>query len=413
MRTTWNAGIWTVAATALLAATVAAAPAPPDTSPKEVMALNAITGEDAELGRIFQLLEDAPHTKSLLAEAAKLAKEKDQPLNVTAAYVLARTAQLLRDTDDAIVFYKLYIDQSVQLQSAQQIGKGYTGLIETYYDGGKYEDSEKACDEFLALKGDPALQQMKPTVLREMVLVLAKEGKIDKATELMDRLVKSNPDNPFNLIAKGRFLREIDKPADAVKAYEEAADFVKKNEDFTKEEQDDLINGIRYTLSALHIDLGDVKAASADLKALLEKDPDNPGYNNDLGYIWADHDMNLPESEKLIRKALDEDRKQRLKDKPDAKPEELKDNPSYLDSLGWVLYKEKKYEEARKPLEEAVKDPDGQSVEIYDHLAEVLLAAGDKEGAVSTWKKGLELPATTKREKDKKAEVEKKLKANE
>ncbi len=116
----------------------------------------------------------------------------------------SRTAQLLRDTDDAIVFYKLYIDQSVQLQSAQQIGKGYTGLIETYYDGGKYEDSEKVCDEFLALKGDPALQQMKPTVLREMVLVLAKEGKIDKATELMDRIVKSNPENPFNLIAKGR-----------------------------------------------------------------------------------------------------------------------------------------------------------------------------------------------------------------
>ncbi len=89
MRTTWNAGIWTVAATALLTATVAAAPAPPDTSRKEVLALNAITGEDAELGRIFQLLEDTPHTKSLLAEAAKLAKEKDQPLNVTAAYVLA------------------------------------------------------------------------------------------------------------------------------------------------------------------------------------------------------------------------------------------------------------------------------------------------------------------------------------
>ncbi len=154
---------------------------------------------------------------------------------------------------------------------------------------------------------------MKPTVLREMVLVLAKEGKIDKATELMDRIVKSNPENPFNLIAKGRFLREIDKPADAVKAYEEAADLVKKNEDFTKEEQDDLVNGIRYTLSGLHVDLGDVKAASADLKALLEKDPDNPGYNNDLGYIWADHDMNLPESEKLIRKALDEDRKQRLR----------------------------------------------------------------------------------------------------
>ncbi len=412
MRKTWNGGTWAVPAVVLLAVAATAAPAPQDTMRKEVLALNAITGEDAELGRIFQLLEDAPHTKPLLAEAAKMAQEKEQPLNVNAVYVLARTAQLLRDTDDAIVFYRLFIDQSVQLQSPQQIGEGYTGLIKTLYDGGKYDDSEKACDDFLALKGDPALQRMQPTVLRQMVLVLAKEGKIDKATSLMDRIIKAQPDNPFNLIAKGQFLREIGKPADAVKAYEDAAELVKKNEDFTKEEQEDLVNGIRYTLSGLYIDAGDVKAAAAELKALLEKDPDNAGYNNDLGYIWADHDMNLPESEKLIRKALDEDRKQKLKEKPTATPEELKDNPSYLDSLGWVLYKEKKYQEARKPLEEAVKDPDGQSIEIYDHLAEVLAALGEKDAAVAAWKKGLELPATDKREKDKKAEVEKKVKAN-
>jgi hypothetical protein len=63
-------------------------------------------------------------------------------------------------------------------------------------------------------------------------------------------------------------------------------------------------------------------------------------------------------------------------------------------------------------LEEAVKQPDAQSIEIYDHLAEVLNALGDKDAAVATWKKGLELPADTKREKDKKAEVEKKVKGN-
>ena len=90
----------------------------------------------------------------------------------------------------------------------------------------------------------------------------------------------------------------------------------------------------------------------------------------------------------------------------------MKANPSYLDSLGWVLFKEKKYKEAREPLEAAIKQSDGQSIEIYDHLAEVLKALGDKEAAVATWKKGLELPAETKREKEKKAEVEKKLKAN-
>ena len=57
--------------------------------------------------------------------------------------------------------------------------------------------------------------------------------------------------------------------------------------------------------------------------------------------------MNLAKSEKMIRKAIENDRKQRQKDNPDQKPEEIKDNPSYLDSLGWVLYKQKKYKEAK------------------------------------------------------------------
>ena len=406
--------LWTaaVAAAALLTAAAAAAPAPPESLRKQALALNDITGEDAELGKIFEMLEDAQHTKPLLAEAAKMAQEKEQPFNINAVLILARTAQLLRDADASVVFYKIYIDQAVQLKSPQKIGEGYSGLIKTLYDGGKFDESEQACQEFLAIKGDATLQRMKPAVLRQMVLVLAKQGKVDKATDLMDKIIQAQPDNPLNQIAKGQFLREVDKSAEAIKAYEAVIDLIKKDEDLNKEEQDGFIDEIRYTLSGLHMDLNDVKSAAADLQTLLEKDPDNPSYNNDLGYIWADHDMNLPESEKMIRKALDEDRKQRRKANPDLKPEDDKDNPSYLDSLGWVLFKQKKYKEARTPLEQAVKDPDGQSIEIYDHLAEVLMALGDKTGAVDAWKKGLDLPATTKREKDKKAEVEKKLKAN-
>jgi tetratricopeptide (TPR) repeat protein len=412
MRTTRNMFGWAVAATALLAATVAAAPAPPETLHKQALALNDITGEDAALGKIFEMLEDAQHTKPLLVEAAKMAKDKDQPFNVNAVLILARTAQLLRQTDEGVAFYKIYIDQAVQLRSPMKIGEGFSGLIKTLYDGGKYDDSEKACEEFLGLPGEPALQRMKPAVLRQMVLVLAKQGKTDKASDLIDKIIQAQPDNPLNQIAKGQFLREVDKTADAVKAYEAAIDLIKKDEDLSKEEQDEFISGIRYTLSGLHIDLNQVDKATADLKTLLEKDPDNPGYNNDLGYIWADHDMNLGDSEKMIRKALDEDRKQRLKANPDLKPADVKDNASYLDSLGWVLYKQKKYKEARTPLEQAVKEPEGQSIEVFDHLAEVLMALEDKAGAVDVWKKGLELPATTKREKDKKAEVEKKLKTN-
>ena len=65
----------------------------------------------------------------------------------------------------------------------------------------------------------------------------------------------------------------------------------------------------------VYLDLNQVDKSAEQLKILLDKEPDNPTYNNDLGYIWADHDMNLEEAEKLIRKALDEDRKRRKKEK--------------------------------------------------------------------------------------------------
>ena len=372
MRTRWNAWVWAAAATALLAA--AAEPAPSDALRKQVLALNAITGEDAEFGKILQLIDDPAHTKPLLAEAAKLGKEKNQPLNVVATRILAQTAHLLRDTDASVEFYRLFIKQAEQLRSTDKIGLGYSGLINSLYDGGKYDESDAACQAFLALKGDAALDRMKPAVIRLRVLVLAKEGKEDKASDLLQTLIKAQPDNPINLITKAKMLRLLDKSAEAIKAYEEASDLYKKDDDLSKEEQQEYVDSIRYTLSGLHMDLNQVDKATDDLKELLKRDPDNPGYNNDLGYIWADHDLNLPESEKLIRKAIDEDRKQRLKANPDQKPDAVKANPSYLDSLGWVLFKEKKYKEAREPLEAAIKQSDGQSIEIYDHLAEVLKA---------------------------------------
>ena len=78
-----------------------------------------------------------------------------------------------------------------------------------------------------------------------------------------------------------------------------------------------------------------------------------------------------------IRKALDEDRKQR-KERPELGLEEDKDNAAYLDSLGWVLFKKKNLKEAKKYLLEAIQDPDGQHVEIIDR--ELQLRGGRRLG---------------------------------
>src|SRR5207245_655211 len=124
------------------------------------------------------------------------------------------------------------------------------------------------------------------------------------------------------------------------------------------------------------------------LQTLLKKNDNNPTYNNDLGFIWADHDMNLDEAEKLIRKAIVEEKK--LRKKAGVPMAEDKDNAAYLDSLGWVLFKKKKFKEALEPLLEAVKQEEGQHLEIYDHLGDVYIALEQTDKAIAAWKKGLE-----------------------
>src|SRR5207249_11080583 len=56
----------------------------------------------------------------------------------------------------------------------------------------------------------------------------------------------------------------------------------------------------RYALSNILVEMKQIDKASEHMKWLLDRHPDEPGYYNDLGYIWADHGINLEEAEKLI-----------------------------------------------------------------------------------------------------------------
>ena len=163
-----------------------------------------------------------------------------------------------------------------------------------------------------------------------------------------------------------------------------------------------LKQNVRYLLSGLFVDAKNIDKAADNLQKLIKDDPENPTFLNDLGFIWADNDKNLAESEKLVRKALDLDAKQRKKlldeGKIDAQAAKT-ENGAYLDSLGWVLFKQKKYAEARKYLEEACKDDEeGKHLEIWDHLADTLFALGEKKAAVETWQKSLKFEDVSKRD---------------
>lgn len=95
------------------------------------------------------------------------------------------------------------------------------------------------------------------------------------------------------------------------------------------------------------------------LKRLLMINPNNPSALNYLGYLYADLNKNLEEAYSMIEKAL--------KVEPD--------NPAYIDSMAWVLYRLKKYQEAFEYQKKALKKSPGEQ-EMIEHMKEILKALG-------------------------------------
>ena len=193
-------------------------------------------------------------------------------------------------------------------------------------------------------------------------------------------------------------------------------------------EKPDELREVRYALSGVYSTAKQHVKAEEQLRLLLETNPKDESACNDLGYIMADRGKNLEEAETLIRKAIVLDREQkRLKPKSEeaeGEGEESKkearvgvdddqDHAAYVDSLGWVLFRRGKLEEAKKELSRAVKLADGgDDPVIWDHLGDVCLRLGKKEEAKAAFRKALELYETDRRRKkdDQYKELQQKVK---
>jgi tetratricopeptide (TPR) repeat protein len=400
----------TVAVAALTTGRSAAAD---DPLREKAIKLNQTTGESAVRGRIIELVKDEAGTKKLLATSVKMVKdEKPSPLNYNACYILAKAAQAQKDTETALVFYRHCAEEATKLGSASKVVDVFDGMIDVYFAAKKYDEAIGACREFLDIKVediDSPINQYKPFILEKLIKSLAVKGSVDEALKMTEDLIEKDKGGWYFVRLKGEVLRSADRNADAADSYLETVERLKKNTKLEPEIRDRFLKQMKYTLSGVYVDLKQIDKAAEQLESLLKDDPDNPTFLNDLGFIWADHDMKFDESEKLIRKAIDKDREQRKKIEDLPKDEDV-DSAAYLDSLGWVLFKKKDYKEAKKYLIEATKLPEGKHIEIYDHLADTHMALGEKADAIKVWKDALTLDKElSKREQERKKSIEKKL----
>ena len=191
--------------------------------------------------------------------------------------------------------------------------------------------------------------------------LLAQSGQLDQAIDRIRRLREANPrqDENFWLLEVNLLLDQEQREqalSTATEALEQHPDNVQ----------------IRYARAMLYDGLGQTAEAEADLRRIIEQDPENAVALNALGYILTTRTDRLREARGYIERALALD----------------PDNPAILDSMGWVLFLQGRLEPALDYLSRAwaaYPDP-----EVAAHYGEALWMSGAEDQARIIWKEGLE-----------------------
>ena len=205
-------------------------------------------------------------------------------------------------------------------------------------------------------------------------------GKLDETSKLLETMAKERPDRIDALINLGNYQRYKEKYKEAVAAYDRAFERVK--EPTAGDWSLFYSRGIALERS------GQWDRAEQDFLKALEFQPEHPYVLNYLGYSWVERGKNLDQAQKMIARAV-----------------EQRQNDGYIvDSMGWVLYRLGKYEEAVSHLERAVQLRPQDPV-INDHLGDAYWRVGRKHEARFQWNRAISF----KPEEDEKAKIEDKL----
>jgi tetratricopeptide (TPR) repeat protein len=184
--------------------------------------------------------------------------------------------------------------------------------------------------------------------------LLASSGQLEAGLGHLRNLRMQNPESSITVrlyLAESAVLTDAKRYRDAIDLLTEALQAVPGNTD------------LLYSRSLLHEKTDRIDLLEQDLRAVLLREPENADALNALGYTLADRTTRYEEAYDLISQAL--------KLKPD--------EAAVVDSMGWVLYRLGRTEEAVSYLKRALNLQ--YDNEIAGHLSEVLWVMGQRNVA--------------------------------
>ncbi len=238
---------------------------------------------------------------------------------------------------------------------------------------------QKAIKEFI-LASNFDTEAVEPHAI--LALLYFADNKIEEASGeyeiALKNAIKRDPQNTSIYRSLGALYLKQKKYAAAEKSFKSILEVAPKDYE------------AHFFLANVYDETDKDQLAEEELKKSLNINNNYAEALNYLGYLYVEQNKNLKEAEGLIEKAL--------KSEPE--------NGAFIDSLGWLYFKQGNFEQAIKMLEKAsklVEDPI-----ILDHLGEAYFKINNFEKAKVSWKKSLELDKTQTNVKNKLEKIESK-----
>jgi tetratricopeptide (TPR) repeat protein len=217
---------------------------------------------------------------------------------------------------------------------------------------------------------------------KQISSILIKQEKNEEAVSFLIKTFQKikNP-TVYEIFDYARFLKNNEKYEESIKHYSEIINIIDSKHSLYGKVFDG--RGVAYA------QIDQWKKAEKDLLNSLSASPDDAYVINYLAYSWIEKGINIQKSLNMLKKA-----------------NELRPNDGYIiDSLGWAMFKLKKFKESKKYLQLAVKLMASDPI-VNDHYADSLWMNNDSLQARYYWNYVLQLEDT---EEKLKKEIKQKL----
>ncbi len=204
------------------------------------------------------------------------------------------------------------------------------------------------------------LDDAEPAVWQQIISIDLDLAQHEQVVSHTGKALERFPDRPLFWLYQGISYMILQKNEQAVASLEKGRELA--SHDYNMESQFNANLGDAYNAVEAY------EKSDLAYEAALEFDPNNAHVLNNYSYFLSLRSEKLPDAKNMCERLIL------------MHPED----PTYLDTYAWVLYKMNDLKGAKKYLEKALlKSTDGT---IIEHYGDILFRLGDKSAAVSTWK---------------------------